>query len=175
MTEDGPPPTSVSAPLRFCLRFGGLVVVLFALLFVSAVEDAVVRPLMRASAASAGGVLRALGEPVVRNDVTLVAPSGRAITVAHGCDVTYEWTLLVAAIVAFPASWRSRGLGLLVGLPAIFALNLVRVVTLFYLASRDSPAFEFVHVYVWQTLFIAFVFGAWALWARFALRSSSGA
>ncbi|MBI1852387.1 MAG: exosortase H [Planctomycetes bacterium] len=163
-----------SAPLRFCLRFGGIVIVLFALLFVPALEDAVVEPFMSATAASAACVLEVLGEAVVRNGLTLVPSSGSAITIAHGCDVTYEWILFVAAIVAFPASWRSRGLGLLVGLPAIFLLNLVRVVTLFYLASRESSAFEFIHVYVWQTFFIAFVFGVWALWARTTFRPPTG-
>lgn len=163
-----------SAPLRFCLSFGGIVIVLFALLFVPALEDTIVTPFMSVTAALAARVLKLLGEAVVRNDLTLVPASGAAITIAHGCDVTYEWILFVAAIVAFPASWRSRGLGLLVGLPSIFVLNLVRVVTLFYLASRESPLFEFIHVYVWQTLFIAFVFGVWALWARTTLRTPAG-
>lgn len=161
-----------SPAVRFCLTFGVLVVALFILVSIPGIESAIVVPFMGLTAASAAALLAFLGESLVRNGLTLSSSAG-AIEIAHGCDVTYEWMLFAAAVFAFPVSGRARCLGLLVGLPLLFALNLVRVVTLFYLVTRWPDAFHAVHLYVWQTLFIAIVFGVWAIWARSALARSS--
>jgi exosortase/archaeosortase family protein len=63
-------------------------------------------------------------------------------------------------------------LGILVGLCAVQALNVVRVVTLFYLGQWSPKAFEWAHLYVWQALIMLDVLVVWLIWIRTLPRSS---
>jgi exosortase/archaeosortase family protein len=53
---------------------------------------------------------------------------------------------------------------------AIQALNLVRIVSLFYLVQWSARAFEFAHLYLWQALIMLDVLLAWLLWLRWVTR-----
>ena len=162
-------PRGRRAARRFSLVFSMIVVASFVLIYVPPIERFVVMPFMSVTASAVGWILGVLGEPVTSNALTLSSPQG-SITIAHGCDVTFEWIVYVAAVAAFPASWRSRGWGLFVGLSSIFTLNLARVVSLYYVLTRRPAAFEFVHAYLWQALFMILVFVVWGIWARMAVR-----
>ena len=74
--------------------------------------------------------------------------------------------IFLAAVLAFPAPWRARLVGLAVGAVAIQAVNLVRVVAL-YLTGAYFPAwFDASHTVVWQTVVILFSVLLWILWAN---------
>ena len=49
-------------------------------------------------------------------------------------------------------SKAEAGRGIVAGLAAVQALNVVRVVSLFYLGQWDTSAFEWAHLYLWQAL-----------------------
>jgi archaeosortase B (VPXXXP-CTERM-specific) len=72
-----------------------------------------------------------------------------------------------AAVLAYPATWRQRVVGLAVGIPALFALNLIRLVTLAWVGLHIPERFEAVHLYWWQGFLIAFTGLGWFAWARF--------
>jgi len=57
-------------------------------------------------------------------------------------------------------------MGILIGIPAIFIINQLRVVSLFYLGRSHPAVFEEVHVYVWQPIIIVFAILVWHFWAR---------
>ena len=73
------------------------------------------------------------------------------------------WT---AAMVAFPAPWKHRLAGLAAGIVAVQALNVVRVISLFYLGQWNLDVFEWAHLYVWQALIMLDVLVVWLLWVR---------
>ena len=98
--------------------------------------------------------------------------NGFAVEIQAGCNGVEACITLAAAIVAFPASWRYRIAGLALGFIAVQALNLVRVISLFYLGQWSMKAFEFAHLYLWQALILIdalVVFLVWARQARVAL------
>ena len=74
--------------------------------------------------------------------------------------------MLVAAILAFPASWKRRLIGLAVGVVAVQGLNIIRVISLFYLGQWDLRVFEWAHLYVWQALIMLDVLVVWLVWVR---------
>ena len=75
----------------------------------------------------------------------------------------------VAAVLAFPASWKSRLAGLGLGILAIQAVNLVRVVALFLTGVYFPRIFDTSHTVIWQTVVILFGVLLWIFWAnRFA-------
>ena len=57
------------------------------------------------------------------------------IPIVRGCNGVEAVIILVSAMLAFPAPWKHRLIGIGLGFLAIQALNLVRIISLFYLAS----------------------------------------
>jgi exosortase/archaeosortase family protein len=75
----------------------------------------------------------------------------------------------LAAVLAFPATWRSRLIGLALGILAIQIVNLVRVVALFLTGVYFPRIFVSSHTVIWQTIVILFGTLLWIFWAnRFA-------
>jgi exosortase/archaeosortase family protein len=46
------------------------------------------------------------------------------------------------------------------------ALNVLRVISLFYLGQWSASAFEWAHLYVWQALIMLDVLVVWLVWIR---------
>ncbi len=94
--------------------------------------------------------------------------------VVPDCGAIPSLSIFVAAVLAFPTAWFRRAIGLAVGLPFLYAVNLGRLSSLAYLAAYDvTPGrkwFTFCHEYVWQGIFIVFVVGVWLTWIEFVVK-----
>ena len=64
--------------------------------------------------------------------------NGFAVSIEAGCNGVEATIVLLAAILAFPAPWKHKLVGLAVGIVAVQGLNVVRVISLFYLGQWDS-------------------------------------
>jgi len=74
--------------------------------------------------------------------------------------------VLVAAILAFPAPWKRTLVGLAIGIVAVQALNIIRVISLSLSVNGASTLSDFAHQYVWQALIMLDVLIVWLLWVR---------
>ena len=92
--------------------------------------------------------------------------NGFAVSIEAGCNGVEATIVLVAAMLAFPASWQRKLVGLAAGIVAVQGLNVIRVISLFYLGQWSESAFEFAHQYVWQALIMLDVLIIWLLWVR---------
>ena len=92
--------------------------------------------------------------------------NGFAVSIEAGCNGVEATIVLLAAILAFPAPWRSKLIGLAAGVVAVQGLNVVRVISLFYLGQWDREWFEWAHLYVWQALIMLDVLIVWLVWVR---------
>jgi len=102
---------------------------------------------------------------------TQVSSSRFTIDIATGCDGVEASSLFVAGVLAFPTPWRARMLGLVVGIPSIHAINLLRLVGLYYAGVYLPYLFEELHVYVAQTVVILLSTAILILWLdRFAVQ-----
>jgi exosortase H (IPTLxxWG-CTERM-specific) len=88
-----------------------------------------------------------------------------ALDVQNGCNGVEAAILLAAAILAFPATLRSRAIGLLAGVVAIQLLNVVRLSSLFWLGEHYRQVFDLFHVGVWQSLVILAAISFFVLWS----------
>src|SRR6185295_6380207 len=52
------------------------------------------------------------------------------------CAALDAQALFAAAVLAFPSSWRHKAIGLGAGLAAIFCLNVIRLVLLYFAGAR---------------------------------------
>lgn len=103
------------------------------------------------------------------------ATTGFGVSIEAACNGVEAMIILFAALMAFPATWRQRLVGLAIGMVAIQALNLVRIISLFYLGQWDKDWFEFFHLYLWQMLIILDALFVWLLWLRWIVREKQAA
>lgn len=120
-----------------------------------------------------GGLVHFFGGSVVARQQTLTNPaSGFSIEVKDTCNASNVTLLLWAAILAFPAPWIQKGKGLLLGTVAIHLLNLVRIVSLFYLGQYNMQWFDFAHLYVWESLIMVATMAVFSVWVRQVRRAA---
>ncbi len=111
---------------------------------------------------------------VASGNVLRSTANGFAVAIEAGCNGVEASIVLVAAVLAFPAPWRSKLVGLAAGIVAVQGLNIVRVVSLFYLGQWSMRAFEWAHLYVWQALIMLDVLIVWLVWVRTLPRPAGG-
>ena len=153
--------------LRFFLIFLGSQLLLFGVELMQPVQQHVVLPwtaflaklcvmlvtLFDANAAAMGKVLW--------NPTT-----GFGVSIEPGCNGIEACIVLFAAVVAFPTDLWHKVWGLLLGFLAVQGLNVVRVISLFYLGQWNDTAFRVAHEYLWQGLIMLDVLIVWLLWVR---------
>ena len=92
--------------------------------------------------------------------------NGFAVSIEAGCNGVEATIVLIAAMLAFPAPTRSKIIGLVAGVLAVQGLNIIRIISLFYLGQWNYHVFEWAHLYVWQALIMLDVLIVWLLWVR---------
>ena len=155
--------------LRFVAVFVGILVTLFGLELLQPVQQHLVLPwtaLLARFCVALVGLFD--GAAMAQGKVLWNPGNGFGVSIEPGCNGVEAFIVLSAAMLAFPAAWRSRLLGLGVGFLAIQALNVVRVISLFYIGQWNKEAFEFAHAYLWQGLIMLDVLVVWLLWVRWA-------
>lgn len=94
--------------------------------------------------------------------------------ISEGCTAWAAALLYCSAVLAYPARWRQRGFGVLIGLPLVFALNVVRLVSMAWLGVRWPSLYEQAHGLWWQALVILAIGLGWLVWARYAEAQQRG-
>jgi len=151
----------------FFIRFALLVVALFTLELTPWVQDAFVFPLTSGIARLSTTLMQLWDDGVLaQGKVIWDSASGFAVSIEPGCNGVEAGIVLIAAMLSFSASWRDKLLGITVGLVTVQALNLVRIVSLFYLGQWNRTAFEWAHLYIWQALIMLDVLVVFLLWLR---------
>jgi len=151
---------------NFLLGFVAAALGMFALLLAPPI-----RPLVEGFsgqlAFSAGWLIRAFGGACLQQAAIMSSPvRGFSMEVRDGCNGANVVILLWAAILAYPTGRRWKLIGLGAGLAAIMPLNLLRLITLFYLGQYHPSLFDFAHLYVWEMLIIMDAMAIFALWVR---------
>jgi exosortase H (IPTLxxWG-CTERM-specific) len=173
-----PPPEPPPAGASFWQRnrrevtFLTLFVVLlggsFALISLNWVNDHAVEPFTAGVARLSGATLNLLGQQVAMRG-TVIQGRSFAVNIRNGCNGIEALLIFLSAVLAFPASWKSRLLGLTLGTAAIQAVNLLRVIALFLTGVYFPKLFDASHTVIWQSLVILVGVLLWVFWAiRFA-------
>ena len=171
------PATSWRRRHRPEIRFLALFVLLlgggFALVSLRSVNDHAIEPFTAGIARASGAALDLLGQHTSLAGTVIRSPRF-AVNIRNGCNGVETMLIFLAAVLAYPARWRARLAGLALGIAAIQAVNLVRVVALFLTGVYLPRLFDTSHTVVWQTLVILFGVLLWISWAsRFAARFDS--
>lgn len=121
--------------------------------------------------------LVALVDPsaIANGKILRSAANGFAVSIEAGCNGIEATMVLLAAILAFPSTWKQKAWGLGIGFIAVQGLNVVRIISLFYLGQWNMTAFEWAHLYIWQALIMLDVLIVWLIWVRRINRSARNA
>jgi exosortase H (IPTLxxWG-CTERM-specific) len=154
---------------RFLMIFVALLAVGFAVELTPWAQAFVVTPWTDAVARASGALMRTFDASITTSGNVIASTAGTfAVAIEAGCNGVEATLVLVAAIVAYPSPWRHRIIGIAGGFAAVQLLNIVRVVSLFYLGRWDRQVFEWAHLYVWQALIMLDVLIVWVVWIRMA-------
>lgn len=157
--------------LRFFLIFMGLLVSLFALRITKWAHDWVTEPFTALLAKISSFIVQLFDSDVISHGIIIQSQSnGFAVAIAPGCDGIEAVIILVSAILAFPSPWKHKLVGIGVGFLAIQALNLVRIISLFYMGQWDKTWFDWFHLYLWQALIVLDALAVWLIWLRYLPR-----
>jgi exosortase H (IPTLxxWG-CTERM-specific) len=134
------------------------------------VKLGLIKPYTHLLATAVAAVINLFGEGATAAGAQVTSPRF-SISIAMGCDGVEASSLFLAGVLAFPASWRARLIGFALGIPLIHAINLVRLVGLYYAGVYLPSVFEELHVYVAQTIVILLSTAVLFLWIeRFAVQ-----
>lgn len=86
------------------------------------------------------------------------------------CTGIFAIMIYFSCILAYPAKWKEKAMGMVIGFPSILAMNLARMTFLVYIGNSHQDIFEYVHSYLWQGTFIIFVILIWFIWIEFVVK-----
>jgi len=153
--------------IRFFTLFLVLLAVLFGLELTPPVQEWFVVPWTNTLAHVSASLVTLFDPDVLSTGKVLRSTSNNfAVSIEAGCNGVEATLVLLAAMLAFPASWARKAIGLAAGIAAVQGLNIVRVISLFYLGQWNRDVFEWAHLYVWQALIMLDVLIVWLLWVR---------
>src|SRR5437764_1731686 len=153
--------------IRFFIVFMALLALMFGLELTPWVQRWFVEPWTATLAHVSAGLVAGFDPGVVSVGKVLRSPgNGFAVSIEAGCNGVEATIVLVAAMLAFPAPWKHRLAGLAIGIVAVQGLNVIRVISLFYLGQWNRDVFEWAHLYVWQALIMLDVLIVWLIWVR---------
>lgn len=135
-----------------------------ALLIWIAGNETMMGGVQRGLARVTSGVLHVFGHRTVVAGST-VSSDLFGITVVTACTGLFTTGLFLIAVVAYPSGWRSKLIGVGLGVAGIFLLNVVRLVSLYYIGVHLPGFLDPAHQLIWQSVLIVFAVALWLLWA----------
>ena len=153
---------------RFLFLFCGVLAALFAIEMLKPVQEAVIRPFTGLLATLSTAVILPFDDTVItQGRVLRDATTGFAVSIEAGCNGVEAAIVLIAGIVAFPATVKNKVVAILAGFLFVQALNIVRIISLFYLGQWNYTVFEWFHLYLWPVLImldVLIVFAVYLQW-----------
>ncbi len=97
-----------------------------------------------------------------------------SMEVLNGCNGLTAIMIFVSGVLAFPARWWQKMLGVLAGFICIATANALRLVLLFYVGIYYHSQFQIVHDYFTQSFIIFFSTLLYAGWLFLVTRNRRG-
>lgn len=159
---------------RFLIIFPLLVIALFTLELLPWGQTWLVQPWTAFIADVSAAAIRLFDDRVLaQGKIIWDQTSGFAVAIEAGCNGIEAAIILMAAMLAFPAAtWNQRFIGIILGLTTVQGLNILRIISLFYIGQWNRTVFEWAHLYVWQALIMLDVLLVFLFWLRWVSRQT---
>ena len=154
---------------RFGLKFGGLMA-LYYVVVLTPFCDGLLYAYLGVNAWLANGILNWLGQDSRVSEIT-IRSARFAITVRRGCDAIEPSWFFCAALLSFPAPLARKVIGIVAGAVMLQVLNLVRIVSLYFIGIHYPKFFSPAHVEIWPVVFILVALLLWLGWINWSRRA----
>jgi len=133
---------------------------------IDAVDRNIIVPFTALIARAGSVTLNLFGMDTEVIGTVIMGERGFAVDILNGCNGIYVVCIVVSAVLAFPSTKREKLVGLLLGITGVQIVNLVRIISLYYIGLTNPALFERFHHYVWQTGVIVISMAIWIYWAE---------
>ena len=152
---------------KFLLIFCSVLALLFAIEMLNPVQEAVIHPFTAVLANVSTAVILPFDDTVIaQGRILRDATTGFAVSIEAGCNGVEAAIVLIAGILAFPATIQHKAIAILAGFVFVQALNIVRIISLFYLGQWNYTVFEWFHLYLWPVLIMLDVLVVFAIYLQ---------
>jgi exosortase H (IPTLxxWG-CTERM-specific) len=157
---------------RFIVIFLVVLIGLFTLEMQTSVQQHLVLPFTAMLAKISAALILPFDASVqAYGKVLQFTDTGFAVSIEAGCNGVEATIVLVAAVLAFPAPWRARLAAIALGFLAIQVLNILRIISLFYLGNWNLEFFSWFHLYLWPALIMLDVLIVFVVYLRYLSRN----
>jgi exosortase H (IPTLxxWG-CTERM-specific) len=91
-----------------------------------------------------------------------------SLDVKFGCNGLEAVMIYAVAVVAFPATWKQRLMGVAAGFVVIQVVNILRIAGLAYAGVHLPDLFGYIHIYVAQGIMITVALGVFFVYLGYA-------
>lgn len=153
---------------RFIALFLLILVALFTIEMLMPVQQHVIVPFTEMLAKLSAAIIKPFDSSVLAyGKVLQFKDTGFAVSIESGCNGVEATIVLLAAVIAFPASWRSRLIAIVLGFFAVQVMNVARIISLFYLGNWNMEFFTWIHLYLWPALIMLDVLIVFIVYLRY--------
>jgi archaeosortase B (VPXXXP-CTERM-specific) len=116
--------------------------------------------------AKASGAILSIFSSDIHVDGVLVSSNLFSMRVVALCTGIVPIMIFLSAVIAYPCRIKPKLVGIVMGTIVICLINLVRMVTIFYIGSYAPSFFDTAHGLMWQSLIILIAILLWLFWAE---------
>ena len=156
----------LGAGAQFAARFGVLAIALLAVYYFPYTDRtrAAIEGYLALYARLAAGVLR-LFDPTITVAHRVI--QGRfSLQIVKTCDAMDVTILLVSAIVAWPGPWKTKLAATAAAIGVIFATNVLRICSLYFVGIYKPSSFDFIHLELWPAAIVLIAVGYFWLYTE---------
>lgn len=100
--------------------------------------------------------------------VGLVGTPG--IEIVDGCNGIAAMGLFLGFLMGYPGDWKAKGAYALIGILALYLVNVLRIITLAFTQHQFPSLLDFTHTYSTTAIFYIVIFGLWVGWANYGAK-----
>lgn len=156
--------------VRFCAIFFSCIVVSIGL-YLALRHNSILDPFLNFNARLATGLWNLFGNSA-HADGAITASDKFNFEVTAECTSIVPTAILLSAVLAWPSTRREKLIGIGAGTVALFVINQIRILTLFYVGTSFPDLLDIAHYVVWQGLIVLIALGLWLFWAEKMVHSS---
>lgn len=150
------------AVVRACLVFAACMLV-FMLVYSRLTDNTLFEGFRSFTARATAAFLNLFGGGV-NVDGVMVSSAGFSMGIIEACTGIVPMAIFASAVLAYPSSARHKVIGISLGVLGLYAVNLVRTASLFFVGAHFPGFFDTAHYLVWQSLMIMVAIVFWLLW-----------
>ncbi len=112
-------------------------------------------------------VVGLLGIPCAYHGSVILLPD-LSLDVKFGCNGLEAVMMYATAVLAYPAQWKKKIIGITAGFIVLQTTNIMRIVLLVYAGIHMRGLFEYMHIYVAQGIMIVLALGVFFIYLNYA-------